>query len=469
MSLLTIYKEKNEDLVWKEKFFSSAKGKKGKVFECINTNFRSLSSYRSHFKSFDPIAETERSEWVRSPGHNQEVDKQRVVPLREAKFFQRKVKQNVISGVDPFVYKRTAKGDSYKRFIESNIEGNEGWVIDFLYLLDGIYENHPNHIANKTEEILNIFNSINFQNQDLDELFGQAIETGNMNELLKKDLFYILSFYDDIEFLEIYLSASEEEKKEMHDYIIKNRNEKNKECCISHKTETAGIYPYGTAIDEIKIFYFTNLLLDSKSLNVETSLINFLQKYKEILNINIDNVISYLKEEHKVIDSVLLEVFEIEDDLPEIDGIRRDEVLEDEEPEPFIDSTTKEGKTEMGKIFAKKKKFVIEMSGYKCALSKYRTCDNHYFRSKKTEKNYVEVHHLIPRAVSNLFEYSIEVTPNYVVLCPGCHSLIHKAVDIERKRFIMKLISERKEKLAVLKIDIELDELYKYYDIIEKI
>ena len=80
-------------------------------------------------------------------------------------------------------------------------------------------------------------------------------------------------------------------------------------------------------------------------------------------------------------------------------------------------------------------------------------------------KNYLELHHLIPREFRNDFSYSIEVLANYVTLCPRCHRQIHLAVDRERKHLINALYEERKGRLAIVGLGLDLSVIQDYYKI----
>ena len=80
-------------------------------------------------------------------------------------------------------------------------------------------------------------------------------------------------------------------------------------------------------------------------------------------------------------------------------------------------------------------------------------------------KNYLEVHHFIPREFRNDFSYSVEVLTNYITLCPRCHRQIHLAVDRERKHLINALYGERKNRLKLVGLKLDLKEIYEYYKI----
>ena len=87
------------------------------------------------------------------------------------------------------------------------------------------------------------------------------------------------------------------------------------------------------------------------------------------------------------------------------------------------------------------------------------------FNAKTNNRNYVEAHHFIPFSERNRFEVSIDVVENIVCLCPNCHRKIHLAVDDERKSFIEKLFSNRREKLEKIGVNFDLDTLFKIYRI----
>lgn len=101
----------------------------------------------------------------------------------------------------------------------------------------------------------------------------------------------------------------------------------------------------------------------------------------------------------------------------------------------------------------------------KCVLDECEICK--YFTAKENGKNYLEIHHFIPREFANDFDYPIEVLENYVALCPNCHRKIHLAVDSERKHMINIIFNLRQELLAKKGLVITLQDLYNYYKIDE--
>ena len=458
MKLLEIYKEKNNDAAWKNRFFSLAKGNAGSVYKYINTNFRTQKSFISQFTSFEGVESIDRADWRVQDGNKQEVDKQRVVKLLEARLFQ----EFKNGGLE---YRKTEKGRSYRKYIDKKFGESERWVINYLYLLDGNYQNEKNHIIERTREILGLFHMLGLTASDvLPSYFKEFFGAEDKKGIINKDLFYIMSFFADPDFLEIYFKSAESDKQELYEYISQNLQKENDLCCISQKYKTGGNYSYSMVLDEVRVFQMTYFLLNSRGGSQKFNFEGLLDECKEIFDFDSEEVVRYTREESEVFDLIFSNVFEVEDE-DDVDEVAVGEDIDEKGPLPYIDTTTKSGQRKVRKIFAAKKERVNELADYRCSLESSRSCDNHYFTSKITGKNYVEVHHLIPREYSNRFNNSIEVFPNYVTLCPGCHQLMHKAVDRERKDHLKRLLSERRDRMIALGLCVEVKDLLEFYGI----
>lgn len=99
-------------------------------------------------------------------------------------------------------------------------------------------------------------------------------------------------------------------------------------------------------------------------------------------------------------------------------------------------------------------------SNYMCEIN-----SNHItFINKSTGKNYVEAHHLIPMEYYDEFDYSIDVEPNIIALCPNCHEEIHKSNYENQKKMIQILFTDKRKKdLSTRGINISVDEISEYY------
>ena len=104
-------------------------------------------------------------------------------------------------------------------------------------------------------------------------------------------------------------------------------------------------------------------------------------------------------------------------------------------------------------------RYAIKRAEYKCEIDESHMT----FISRKTGKPYLESHHLIPISAQNYFDNSLDVPANIVALCSSCHNEIHYGKDAGK--IIIKLYKTRKERLLNAGIDIELQDLLKFYNL----
>ena len=86
-----------------------------------------------------------------------------------------------------------------------------------------------------------------------------------------------------------------------------------------------------------------------------------------------------------------------------------------------------------------------------------------HFISKFNGKNYVEAHHLIPMQYQDQFDCSLDIHANIVSICLVCHKKIHFGLFEEKKEILDKLFNSRKERLKAGGIDIDIHQVYSYY------
>lgn len=103
----------------------------------------------------------------------------------------------------------------------------------------------------------------------------------------------------------------------------------------------------------------------------------------------------------------------------------------------------------------------IMMADYRCQINtSHRT-----FTSRRTKRNYVEAHHLIPIAYQGLFESGIDTIENITSLCPVCHRCVHYGEDCERLQLIQLLHKSFQKQLFQVGIEIKEKELLELYQI----
>jgi hypothetical protein len=97
---------------------------------------------------------------------------------------------------------------------------------------------------------------------------------------------------------------------------------------------------------------------------------------------------------------------------------------------------------------------------YKCEID-----PTHFtFVNKKSGKQYMEAHHLIPMGKQRIFEYDIDVPENILCLCPNCHRKIHLSEDIARQYIVKLAYESRKHLLPSRGIQLELLSLLEFYE-----
>ena len=104
----------------------------------------------------------------------------------------------------------------------------------------------------------------------------------------------------------------------------------------------------------------------------------------------------------------------------------------------------------------------LEVANFTCENNK-----NHKsFISGKTRKKYMEPHHLIPISYQYAFEWDIDITSNLICLCPQCHKQFHHGTAADKKDLIQKFFDRRKADLKQCGIEINIDELKAFYNLL---
>lgn len=463
MSLVDVYKEKNTNQEWFKNHASLGKGAAGRMFEYTNTNFRTQKAFIDAFTTFLEVENMQRDQWPRQ-GHGQEKHKHHVMNMIQSKLFRKDVDD---------LYSRTTKGQLYGEFIEADFEDAEKWLLNYLFLLNGYYTNRKNYIVYRVkEDLLGFLLSADGVTEELlVDSARQLLTSESLSTALRCPFFYIHSFYDDSDFLISYLRSSEEEREELAQYIENNLKTETFECSISKKYQPSGNFNHNMLLDETKVFLLTLFLIQSKGPNMENLPEVFVGNYNtSIAPIDRDSVLAYLQDNKNVFDAIFVEILELEEiemTISDVMGVE-DQPIEVEDrdiAEDYIDETSQEGKQRIKAIYNLRKRQARIQSGYTCALETMNNCRPVYFTAKANGKNYLELHHLIPREFRNDFSHSIEVLANYVTLCPRCHRQIHLAVDRERKHLINALYDDRKDRLDVVGLGMELKDIYSYYKI----
>jgi predicted HNH restriction endonuclease len=111
-------------------------------------------------------------------------------------------------------------------------------------------------------------------------------------------------------------------------------------------------------------------------------------------------------------------------------------------------------------------------TSYTCEIAILKGEEHSTFTSKSNNKEYAEVHHLVPMHaqeneyfVQNDKLISLDQIPNLIVLCPTCHRKIHFGHDLDVKPDLELLFDGRQEALKKHKLNIEIEHLLDFYKI----
>jgi 5-methylcytosine-specific restriction protein A len=459
MSLLEIYKEKNEDRAWFKDHSSLSSGMHGRMFEYTDTNFRTQNTFTKSFLNFLKIENKIRNNWPKNSKNGQELHKHYVIPMVQAKLFKKDANG---------LFNRTMKGILYTNFIKLKIKETDKWFLNYIFLLNGYFSNRKNYILDNVKEyLLGCFLSTEeITEESIIIKAKELLKETSFKKIIRTDFFYLHSFYNDSEFLTLYLRSTKNEKEDLSLYIENNIKTKNFNCCISKKYQLSGNFNTGMLLDETRVFLMT--LLFNKEKGVD--LANIYGVFYEIYNKNINKlnkkILNYLYENRGVFDQIFRDILEedSQDNLSNnefVDKVKLSNLENLDIPESYIDETDEQGRLKIKTIFNIRKKQAHLISGYKCALEAINNCP--YFTAKSNGENYLELHHLIPQEFRNDFSYSIEVLANYVTLCPRCHKQIHLAVDRERVHLINLLYKDRNARLNLVGLKLDLNKIYEYY------
>jgi len=144
-----------------------------------------------------------------------------------------------------------------------------------------------------------------------------------------------------------------------------------------------------------------------------------------------------------------------QNDLNVVDSIR---VPPGKIPRP---KPKKYGGTEKYSTNPRRAKNSLDKANFECELNPYHTT----FINKKSNKPYMEAHHLIPMSKQGLFEFDIDVPENILCLCPTCHRKMHFAQDDDKKKILSEAYKNRMSALQVRGIVLDVNMLFSMYAI----
>lgn len=459
-SLLELYKDKCSIPSWKEKFSSIGREGHGAMFKLFNTNFRYLQTFTSAYQSFYSLTYNKpRKDWEGATNTGQELAKHYVTRMLQGKLFSK----------DKEYFFPTQKGKVLGSFLKG-YSSEEVELLNLMLLLDGYFDYVVNYFIELASDVLQNFFRAGYSYSDIDIAIDEILRAkpSRMVNLFKTDYVFLDAFYADEDLLHCFRTATESDKTELKEYVTDNYLNKNFDDVISKKFQPGGNMTIGTVLSNAKVLFLVGKLIDTntmqcRKLSFEEYCDVMIRHYSKYNVIDVDKIHRTIAIYRNIFEAVYNNLIGVND----IDNISEN-LFDDEEMLPrnkidSIDSTDAKQQKELRKVSSILKRMAKEKTDYKCACEDAFSCNDHYFTSKESGHNYLEVHHLIPYEFRNDFEQSIELLENYVPLCPHCHRLIHFGVDRERVTVLNVLFRRREKELKAKGINIDLKVLREYY------
>ncbi|QIW62043.1 McrB family protein [Mycoplasmopsis gallinacea] len=292
MRLLDFYLNKNEDKEWFEEFSSSSDDCSGKFLSCFNVNFRSIKSFYTQLQTFENKLGLKREEWKDYQKKGQERDKHRINSLINAGFIE--LKDNK--------YNITKKGEELFRIYKNPLlTENEKRLLNFMLFVNYSKKNNEYDLIKRTLKLESVLTKQDFNINKLLVELKKSINLTTKEDFVKKDIFWLMSFIDDEEFIKFYLRSTKKEKEDLFNLVINRLEKKNEEDVISKKFRNGGVYTSKTFKDEINIVFSILILLAIMDIDW-INYINIISAFYADCNPN--KIISFINENKNVYEKV---------------------------------------------------------------------------------------------------------------------------------------------------------------------
>ena len=248
MTILDYYLNMQQNKNWVNKFVSTSSNQSGKIFSYVNTNFRGVYSFFEQVLKFNKKNALPRSEWNDKQNKGQEKDKHRVINLIRAGFFE--FEQTDLS------YIITPKGQTILDIKDEKLNKEEIWLLLYLLLID--YKNEENNfdILNSTKKLFIDLEGYGYSREKIINLIREGIKSKDKKELFMKDIFWLITFQKDDNFLDCFSKSKSEDITSLKWHVIKDNEMNNEDDCIVHKFINGGVYTVSTFKDDLKVLYW---------------------------------------------------------------------------------------------------------------------------------------------------------------------------------------------------------------------
>lgn len=467
MNILDYYSTQCNNNEWYDKYYKCGDNEDGSIFKCFSTNYRNLNSFKYYFNSFKNYIGIPRSQWDRKETTGQEKAKQYVVNLVQSFLYTALRNEN-----GNVTYQLTSRGNDFDKMLQYGFTEEEEKLLIFLFIVNSSFCYTPRYILKQSKYVWDSWikrglSADNLKNEII-KFISEQSKNNRVSNIFNYDIVWYLGFFSDENFLKLYQIANDKEKEFLHEATIKAYKLETKKDVLAWKYKSTN-FQRPALLDTLMMLYVAYSIFDmtNETIGFSDFYKRLINDFSKLISLDKEKVFNFIEENNSVFSIIYANAISEEDDFSErYVPVYRPHVFTESVPKEKIDTTSKEGVEKLEVVRQILKKLAKEKSNYKCALESLNNCK--YFTSKEEERNYLEIHHFIPREFSCDFDDTIEFVENYIPLCPHCHRLLHKAVDRERQCLINYLYNQRIVELKNHNIDVTIETLYKYYRIGKK-
>lgn len=258
MKLIEYYKDKQTSQEWVDKFQSTGKNSCGKLFSCLNVNFRNLISFFNQLEAFKPKDGLRRDDWNSYQDNGQEKDKHRIVNLKNAGLIR----------MDGDRYYITDKGHEVLRISnDKNLTDREKWIILLMLILDYNTEERKQDLIKSVLELDSSLKQHGLETVKFLAMLKNSLYIDKKDKLFQSDVFWLITFAKDEQFDKIYLDSTEDEKQNLFDYVLLVSQNKKSTDLIAHKFVSGGAYSVSTFNDDINMIFSILILISLRDVN----------------------------------------------------------------------------------------------------------------------------------------------------------------------------------------------------------
>lgn len=288
MDILEYYKEQQKYKDWYDKFQSTATNKSGKVFSYTSTTYRYMNNFLKDLEKFEINNGVPKSEW-NTYADGQLVDKQRTLPLSLLGLIKNEGDQ----------YTFTALGWTCFDLINAELASSQKWFLLYLIMLNYRSRWRENDIILTAREHINYLLRCNIPENEILDGLREIQKSKNIEEIMKTDIFWYITFAKDTKFIEKYYMSTEIDKNMLYSYVINEQQKSNSKDCIGHKYKPGGQMLPGTFLEECKILYVSYKLSKKRYEEFSLMLGSLIEIYKEISTLNEEEKVKKFIESHK--------------------------------------------------------------------------------------------------------------------------------------------------------------------------